>query len=107
MQIEQIDMDAAAALLDRLGGIQRFEKLGISFAGIDNAMCGAFADHRLAALSARPAVGEDVVERVELAMCKADGECSCKTSCHERGGHFNTLACAAIAAITGGQPDAV
>lgn len=66
MQIEQIDMDAAAALLDRLGGIQRFEKLGVSFAGIDNATCGAFARHRLTARSALPA--DNVVKALQQAL---------------------------------------
>jgi hypothetical protein len=44
----QADMDAAAALLDRLGSNQRFEKFGISFAAMNNAFCGAFAAHRIA-----------------------------------------------------------
>ena len=56
--VTQADMNEAANLLDELGGIQRFEKIGISFAKMNNAFCQAFARHRIAALEEAAKVAE-------------------------------------------------
>lgn len=58
MQIEQIDRDAAAPWIKQLRGYYGHDD--------NHLLVQAFARHRIAALSARPAVGEDVVERVGL-----------------------------------------
>lgn len=69
MQIEQIDRDAAAKAL---GYATWEDATDYRNSGAEDRrvahMVQAFAAHRLAALSARPAVGEDVVERVARAM---------------------------------------
>ena len=70
MQIEQIDRDAAARVHER----SCYEIVRIQGAqcrngyGDTDPLVQDFARHRLAALSARPAVGEDVVERVARAI---------------------------------------
>lgn len=89
MQIEQIDRDAAADLMldlygDRFAGDRAARERVLRGEDDASIFVRGYARHRLAALSARPAVGEDVVERVARAlhadrnaldgMCYADAE---------------------------------
>ena len=66
MQIEQIDRDAAEWMFSTvLGDVSSYAEWGYPSYREEalRDMSEAFARHRLASLSARPAVGEDVVER--------------------------------------------
>lgn len=76
MQIEQIDRDAAVSLIREAQNCNVTEYLTEIEDGAydENFFVQAFARHRLAALSARPAVAEDVVERVAFALWKAEAE---------------------------------
>ncbi len=80
VQVTQADREAAAALLDKIGGIQRFEKFGISFAALNNAFCGAFARHR----HDRIAELEAAVTRLTLALEMERGRGQPRTALTER-----------------------
>lgn len=115
MQIEQIDRDAAARVHER----SCYEIVRIQGAqcrngyGDTDPLVQDFARHRLAALSARPAVGEDVVERVAFALWKAEAERAAPNVAKNRTPEafadesaetrekWHLMARAAIAAITG------